>query len=53
MQESINKHLEELENKHTETNPKLLILKILWKLSIAEYLKLENKSVSWKIKLWK
>ena len=32
MQESINKDLEELKNKHTETNTQLLKLKILQKL---------------------
>ena len=52
MQESINKDLEELKNKHTETT-QLLKLKILQKESIAEYLKQKNKSVSWKIKWWK
>ena len=51
MQESINKDLEELKNKHTKTT-QLLKLKILWKESIAEYLK-QNESVSWKIKWWK
>ena len=50
-QESINKHLEELKNKHTEAT-QLLKLKILWKESIAEYLK-KNKSVSRNIKWWK
>ena len=49
MQESINKDLEELKNKHTETTIQLLKLKILQKESIAEYLKQKNKSVSWKI----
>ena len=52
MQESINKHLKELKNKHTETT-QLLKLKILQKESIAEYLKQKNESVSWKIKWWK
>ena len=52
MQESVNKDLEELKNKHTETT-KLLKLKIFQKESIAEYLKQKNKSVSWKIKWWK
>ena len=51
-QESINKDLEEVKNKHTETT-QLLILKILLKESIAEYLKQKNESVSWKIKWWK
>ena len=49
MQESINKDLEELKDKHTETT-QLLKLKILQKESIAEYLKQKNESVSWKIK---
>ena len=53
MQESINKDLEELKNKHTETNTQLLKLKILQKESIAEYMKQKNESVSWKIKWWK
>ena len=52
MQELINKDLEELKNKHTETT-QLLKLKILWKESVAEYLKQKNESVSWKIKWWK
>ena len=43
MQESINKDLEELKNKHTETNNTILKLKILQKESIAEYLKQKNK----------
>ena len=52
MQESINKDLEELKNKHTETT-QLLKLKILQKELIAEYLKQKNESESWKIKGWK
>ena len=52
MQESINKDLEELKNKHTETT-QLLKLKILQKESVAEYLKHNNQTVSWKIKWWK
>ena len=51
MQESINKDLEELKNKHKETT-RLLKLKILQKESIAEYLKQKNELVSWKIKWW-
>ena len=35
MQESINKDLKELKNKHTETNTQLVELKILQKESIA------------------
>ena len=49
---SINKDLEELKDKHRQT-AQLLKLKILWKESIAEYLKQKNESVSWKIKWWK
>ena len=52
MQESVNIDLEELKNKHTETT-QLLKSKILWKESIAEYLKQKNESVSWKLKWWK
>ena len=43
MQETINKDLEELKNKHRQTT-QLLKLKILWKESIADYLKQRNKS---------
>ena len=53
MQESINKDLEELKNKHIETNTKLQKLKILQKESIAESLKQKKESASWKIKWWK
>ena len=52
MQESVNKNLEELKNKHEKTT-ELLKLKILQKESIAEYLKQTNESVNWKIKWWK
>ena len=50
MQESINKDLEKLKNKHTETSNIITEIK---KESIAEYLKQKNESVSWKIKWWK
>ena len=53
MQESINKDLEELKNKHTETNSTITEIKILQEESIAEYLKQKNESVSWKIKWWR
>ena len=53
MQESINKDLEELKNKHTETNNTITEIKNTLKVSIAEYLKQKNQSVSWKIKWWK
>ena len=52
MQESFNKDLEELKNKHTDTTP-LVKLKILQNRSIAEYPRQKNGSVSWKIKWWK
>ena len=42
MQESTNKDLEKLKNKHTETT-ELLKLKILQKEPIAEYLKQKNE----------
>ena len=50
MQESINKDLEELKNKHAGQTTQLLKLKILQKELVAEYLKQKNESVSWKIK---
>ena len=50
MQESINKDLEELKNKHTETNNTITEIKNTLKESIAECLKQKNESVSWKIK---
>ena len=51
MQESINKDLKELKNKHTETNNTITeIKKMLQKESIAQYQKQKNESVSWKIK---
>ena len=53
MQESIDKDLEELKNKHTETNNTINDIKILQKESIAEYMKQKNESVTWKIKWWK
>ena len=53
MQESINKDLEELKNKHTETNNTITEIKNTLEESIAEYLKQKNESVTWKIKWWK
>ena len=50
MQESINKDLEELKNKHTETNNTITEIKNTLEESIAEYLKQKNESLSWKIK---
>ena len=54
MQESINKDLEELRNKHIETKNTITeIQNALEGKSLAEYLKQKNKSVSWKRKWWK
>ena len=50
MQTSINKDLEELNNKHTETNNTITEIKNIYNESIAEYLKQRNESVNWKIK---
>ena len=52
MQTSINKDLEELNNKHTETNNTITEIKNIYNESIAEYLN-QNKAVSWNIKWWK
>ena len=52
-QESINKDLEELKNKHTETNNTIAEIKNALDESIEEYLKQKNRSVSWKMKWWK
>ena len=49
MQESINKDLEELKNKHAKTNNKITEIKNTLKGPIAEYLKQKNESVTWKI----
>ena len=53
MQESINKELEKLKNKHIETNNTITEIKNTLEESIAEYLKQKNESVTWKIKWWK
>ena len=53
MQESINKDLEELKNKHTETNNTITEIKNTLKESISEYRKQKNRSVSSKTKWWK
>ena len=50
IQESINKDLEELKNKHTETNNTITEIKNTLEGIIAEYLKQKNESVSWMIK---
>ena len=51
MQESINKDLKELKNKHAETNNTITEIKNTLEKPIAEYLKQKNESVSWKIKM--
>ena len=43
MQESINKDLEELKNKHTETNNTVTEIKIFQKESVVGYLKRKNE----------
>ena len=53
MQESINKDLEKLKNKHTETNNTIIEIKNTLKGINSKYLKQKNESVSWKIKWWK
>ena len=53
IQESINKDLEELKNKHTETNNTIIEIKNTLEGINSRYLKQKNKSVSWKIKWWK
>ena len=52
MQESTSKDVEELKNKHTETNNTIAEIKNNLE-SIAAYLKQKNESVIWKIKWWK
>ena len=49
IKESTNKDLEESKNKHTDTNATIVEIKNSLE-GIAEYLKLENKSMSWKKK---
>ena len=46
MQESINKDLEELKDKHTETNSRITEIKNTLEGISTEYLKQKNKSVS-------
>ena len=53
MQDSINKDLEELKKKHTETNNTITEIKNTLEGPTAEYLKQKNKSVSRKIIWWK
>ena len=49
MQESINKDLGELKNKHTETNNTITEIKNTLEGTMAEYLRQKNESVSWKV----
>ena len=54
MQESINKDLEELKNKHAERNNTITEIKnTLEGINSSKYLRQKNESVSWKIKWWK
>ena len=53
MQESINKDLEELKNKHTETNSTITEIKNTLEGINSRILKQNNEPVSWKIKWWK
>ena len=53
MQESINKDLEELKNKHTETNNTITEIKNTLEGINSRISEAENDSVSWKIKWWK
>ena len=53
MQESINKHLEELKNKHTEINNTIAEIKNILEGINSRISETKKKSVSWKIKLWK
>ena len=46
MQDSVNRDLEELKNKPTETNNTITEIKNTLEESIAEYLKQKNESVS-------
>ena len=53
MQELINKDLEELKNKHTETNNTITEIKNTLEVINSRISEAERKSVSWKIKWWK
>ena len=53
MQESINKDLVELKNKHTETNNTITKIKNTLEGINSRISEAKNKSVSWKIKWWK
>ena len=53
IQEPINKDLEELTNKHTETNNTITEIKNTLEGINSRTSEAENDSVSWKIKWWK
>ena len=53
MQESINKELEELKNKHTVKNNTITEIKNTLEGINSRISKQNNKSVSWKVKQWK
>ena len=53
MQESINKDLGELKNKHTETNNTITKIKNTLDGINSRISEAEEKSVSWKTKWWK
>ena len=53
IQESINKDLEYLKNKHTEANNTITEIKNTLKGINSRISKQNNKSVSWKITWWK
>ena len=53
MQESINKDVEELKNKHIETNNTITDIKNTLEGINSRISEAENKSVSWKINWWK
>ena len=53
MQKSFNKDLEELKNKHTETNNTITEIKNTLEGINSRVSKQKNESVSWKIKWWK
>ena len=52
IQESINKDLEELKNKHSETNTTITEIKNTLE-GINNRISEADKSVSWKVKWWK
>ena len=53
MQESINKDLEEVKNKHADTNSTITEIKNTLEGISSRISEAKSKSVSWKIKWWK